>query len=446
MKITLFGAGYVGLVSAACFAEMGNDVLCVDIDKARVKRLRDNELPFSEPGLAPLIQSNQASGRLRFSDKATDGIEHAALLFVAVGTPGGHDGAAQLSDLIAVVDQIAAQMQGDKVLAIKSTVPVGTCTMLDARIRRHLSERGCPLQAEVISNPEFLKQGAAVGDFMSPDRILLGTRSAAAVQLLKALYAPFNRNRDKVMVMDEHSAELTKYAANAMLATRISLMNELANLAESLGGDIDAVRRGLGADPRIGTHYLYAGAGYGGACLPKDLAALAHMASEAGCPVPLIRSVAAVNDQQQRVLFEKISDYFEGELAGRTFAFWGLAFKPNTSDMRAAPCIGLIRSLLAAGSQVRAYDPAALEQAAQVFGNARQLHLCPERADTLSGACALVIMTEWHEFRSPDFAALKQALRTPAIFDGRNLFSPEDMAARGFDYHGIGRRTTPPIG
>ncbi|MGI9328866.1 MAG: UDP-glucose dehydrogenase family protein [Pseudomonadales bacterium] len=441
MKLTLFGTGYVGLVTGTCFAEMGNDVLCVDIDEAKVKSLSKGRIPIYEPGLAEMVASNIANGRLNFTSEAKAGVDHGELIFIAVGTPSDEDGAADLQYVLDVAETIGQHMDQNKVVINKSTVPVGTADRVSARIQRTLDGRNSNLGFDVVSNPEFLKEGAAVSDFMKPDRIIVGTSSAHSAQLLDALYAPFNRNHDKVLHMDVRSAELTKYAANVMLATKISLMNEFANLAERLDADVDAVRRGIGSDPRIGYHFIYPGAGYGGSCFPKDVKALIHTASDVEYIAQLIRSVEEVNQRQKQVLFEKLEKHFDGKLENLTIAVWGLAFKPNTDDMREAPSEVLIKALINAGAVVRAYDPAAMHEAQRVFSGVSGLTLCERRDETLQGADALVVVTEWNEFRSPDFALLKSQLKHPVIVDGRNLYDPRFMADNGFRYYAIGRPT-----
>jgi UDPglucose 6-dehydrogenase len=439
LKITMFGTGYVGLVTGTCFAEMGNDVLCVDIDPAKVERLRGGEVPIYEPSLEEMVRSNTCSGRLRFTTSADEGVGHGEVIFIAVGTPAGEDGSADLGHVLAVARTIGTHMTSPKVIVGKSTVPVGTADKVRAVVTETLAARGVRIDFDVVSNPEFLKEGAAVSDFMKPDRIIIGTANPQSARLLETLYAPFNRNRDKLVHMDVRSAELTKYAANVMLATRISLMNEFANLAERLGADIEAVRRGIGSDPRIGYHFIYAGTGYGGSCFPKDVKALIHTAGEVGYDAAIMRGVEAVNEQQKRVLGAKIAAHFGNDLAGRTFALWGLAFKPNTDDIREAPSLALMDLLFEQGARVRAYDPAAGEATARLYGSRPDFTLCRRRDDTLEDADGLIVVTEWNEFRSPDFQALKARLKEPVIFDGRNLFDPDYLEQLGFAYYAIGR-------
>jgi UDPglucose 6-dehydrogenase len=438
MKVTIFGAGYVGLVTGACFAEMGNDVLCVDVDEERIRGLNAGECPIFEPGLEPLIAANVAGGRLAFTTDARRGVDYADVMMIAVGTPPGEDGAADLTHVLAVAETIATYMRAPKVIVEKSTVPVGTADKIANRVSQVLASRGENLPFSVVANPEFLKEGGAVNDFMRPDRIIIGSADRASTETLKTLYAPFNRNHDKVLVMDTRSAELTKDAANAILATKISLMNELSNVAERVGADIEEVRKGIGSDPRIGYHFIYSGCGFGGSCFPKDLGALYHTAREVGFEAALVGAVQSVNARQKRVLFEKIQRHFSGALKDRVFAIWGLAFKPNTDDMREAPSVDLIEALTGCGAKVRAYDPAAGTDAMARFDGGAFAH-ADNRYDALDGADALVICTEWNEFRSPDFDTVKERLAEPVIFDGRNLYDAELLATRGFKYYGIGR-------
>ena len=439
MRVTLFGTGYVGLVTGTCLAEMGNDVLCIDVDAAKVARLERGETPIFEPGLAPLVARNRAAGRLHFGTDAAAGVAHGELLFIAVGTPPDEDGSADLSHVLAVARSIGRHLAGYAVVVNKSTVPVGTADRVRAAIDKELTSRDAHLEFDVVSNPEFLKEGDAVSDCLRPDRIIVGSDSARAIALLKALYAPFNRNHERIVLMDARSAELTKYAANAMLATKISFMNEVANIAEQVGADIELVRQGIGADPRIGYHFIYPGAGYGGSCFPKDVQALARTAEAQGYAPQLLHAVEAVNRAQKRHLFALIERHFGGALQGKTIALWGLAFKPNTDDMREAPSRTLIEALWAAGARVRAYDPEAGAEARRLYGARADLVLCEQPYDALQDADVLVLMTEWKVFRSPDFARIRAALRTPALFDGRNLYDPASVEAAGIAYYGIGR-------
>ena len=451
MKITIIGTGYVGLVTGACLAELGNDVFCLDVDQAKIDMLNSGGIPIHEPGLADLVSRNRASGRLQFSTDVAASVAHGEVQFIAVGTPPDEDGSADLQYVLAAARNIGKHMTAFKVIVDKSTVPVGTADKVQTALREELTARGNTSGFSVVSNPEFLKEGAAVEDFMRPDRIVIGCDQSAdgmlAQQRMKQLYAPFNRNHERTFWMDVRSAEFTKYAANAMLATRISFMNELANLADHVGADIEAVRHGIGSDPRIGYSFLYAGCGYGGSCFPKDVQALERTAQDYGQELLILRAVEAVNDRQKQILASKIVKRFGDDLQGRHFAIWGLAFKPNTDDMREASSRVLIRELLGRGASVAVYDPVAMQEArraltldfiddAEAFSRIR---FCDTSIDAVVQADALVIVTEWKAFRSPDFVQLKSLLKTPVVFDGRNLFEPEAMLQAGFDYHGIGR-------
>ncbi len=439
MKVTLFGTGYVGLVTGACLAEVGNDVLCMDVDQDKIARLQRGEIPIYEPDLDKLVERNQRAGRLRFTTDPREAVAHGLFQFIAVGTPPDEDGSADLQYVLAVAGTVAEHMEGYKVVVDKSTVPVGTADRVRARIASVLEERRVDHPFDVVSNPEFLKEGAAIDDFMKPDRIVVGTDNPRTTELLRALYAPFNRNHDRLVAMDIRSAELTKYAANAMLATKISFMNELANLAERLGADIEQVRQGIGSDSRIGYAFIYPGCGYGGSCFPKDVSALERTAHEAGYEARLLTAVEEVNRRQKRRLFEKISDHFGGDLEGRTIALWGLAFKPETDDMREAPSRTLMEALWAAGARVQAYDPVAELEARRLYGERADLDLHGSPESALEGADALAVVTEWRLFRSPDFDDMKARMRTPVIFDGRNIYDPAAVRAQGFTYYGIGR-------
>jgi UDPglucose 6-dehydrogenase len=440
MKITMIGTGYVGLVTGACFAEVGNDVLCVDVDARKIAILNEGGVPIHEPGLEAMVRRNVAAGRLRFTTDVAASVAHGALQFIAVGTPPDEDGSADMQYVIQAARNIGQRMQGPKIVVDKSTVPVGTADRVRAAIAEELAARGVDIAFSVASNPEFLKEGAAVADFMRPDRVVIGASDERAIAALRAVYAPFMRNHERFLVMDVRSAELTKYAANAMLATRISFMNEVANLADRLGADIEMVRQGIGSDPRIGYHFLYPGVGYGGSCFPKDVKALQYTATQLGHPLELLAAVEAVNEAQKRVLVDKIVARFGADLSGRTFALWGLAFKPNTDDMREAPSRVLVDALAARGAHIVAYDPVAMNEAKRVFGGVPQLSYAESPLAACDGADALVVVTEWQEFRSPDFDELKRRLRTPLIFDGRNLYNPADVRGAGIDYVGIGRR------
>ncbi|QXP84881.1 UDP-glucose/GDP-mannose dehydrogenase family protein [Methylococcus sp. Mc7] len=441
MKVTIFGSGYVGLVTGACLAEVGNDVVCIDIDAGKIERLNRGEVPIYEPGLDTIIKRNMAAGRLQFTTDIDLGVSHGLFQFVAVGTPPDEDGSADLQYVLAVARSIGERMRDYRIIVNKSTVPVGTADKVRGAVNEVLARRGAAMEFDVVSNPEFLKEGAAIEDFMKPDRIVVGTDNPRTTELLRALYAPFNRSHDRMVCMDIRSAELTKYAANAMLATKISFMNELANLAERLGADIEKVRVGIGSDPRIGYHFIYPGCGYGGSCFPKDVKALERTARDAGYPAQLLQAVEAVNDRQKEKLFEKINAYFQGDLAGKTVAVWGLAFKPNTDDMREAPSRTLMDALWQAGAKVRAFDPVAQEEAHRIYGDRADLILCDSPESALQGADALAVVTEWNVFRSPDFDEIKQTLTRPAVFDGRNIYDPAHMKAQGFDYFAIGRGT-----
>ena len=439
MKITVHGSGYVGLVTGACFAHMGNDVLCVDVNKDRVARLKQGEIPIHEPGLPALVQEGIRSGCLRFTDDPAAGVSHGLIQFIAVGTPPDEDGSADLKYVLAVADSIAAHMDGDRIVVDKSTVPVGTADKVRARIAAGLQKRGASHWFDVVSNPEFLKEGAAVKDFMTPDRIVIGASEVKSIEAMRQLYAPFNRQHDRLIVMRVRDAEFTKYAANSMLAARISLMNEFANLAERLEVDIEAVRVGIGSDPRIGYQFIYPGPGYGGSCFPKDVQALVKTARDTGYEPRILAATEAVNDDQKQALFGKISKHFDGALKGKVFALWGLAFKPGTDDMREAPARTLMEALWAAGASVRAFDPEARDECRRIYGERADLVLCASKDEALRGADALVVVTEWPVFRSPDFAALKAALKQPLIFDGRNLYDPATTRRHGFTHYAIGR-------
>ncbi len=440
MKITIFGSGYVGLVTGACLADAGNHVVCVDVDRRKIEMLERGEIPIHEPGLEAIVRRNFESGRLRFTLDAAEGVGHGLFQLIAVGTPPDEDGSADLRHVLAVARTIGSLANDYKVVVTKSTVPVGTADKVRAAVRAALAQRGLTLEFDTVSNPEFLKEGAAIADFMKPDRVVIGSDSARAADLMRTLYEPFTRNHDRLIVMDIRSAELTKYAANAMLATKISFMNELANVAERVGADIEQVRIGIGSDPRIGYSFIYPGLGYGGSCFPKDVKALAHSAEQVGYDAAILKAVEAVNERQKLRLFEKMKAHF-GDLRGKTIALWGLAFKPNTDDMREAASRVLIDALLKDGARVRAYDPVAMPEAARLYNEPAALTFCKSTGEALQGADALAIVTEWQEFRSPDFDALKQALAAPVIFDGRNLYEPTHMAKMGFSYYAIGRAT-----
>jgi len=439
MRVTIFGSGYVGLVTGACLADAGNHVICVDIDAAKIERLERGEVPIHEPGLEELIKRNLEAGRLEFTTDPVRAIEHGLFQLIAVGTPAGEDGSADLSHVLTVARTIATHMSRYCIVITKSTVPVGTADTVHAEIERTLAARGAKIEYDVVSNPEFLKEGAAIGDFMKPDRVVIGTDNPRTTELMRALYEPFIRNHDRLIVMDIRSSELTKYAANAMLATKISFMNELANIAERVGADIEKVRVGIGSDPRIGYAFIYPGTGYGGSCLPKDVQALVRSAHEAGHEPQILRAVQAVNARQKEVLFRKMQRHFTAGLTGRTLAVWGLSFKPHTDDMREAPSRTLIDLLLKAGTRVHAYDPVAAAEAQRIYAGVSGFSLAKNAYQAAEGADALAIVTEWQEFRSPDFERLRELLKAPVIFDGRNLYDPAMVSRFGLTYYAIGR-------
>jgi UDPglucose 6-dehydrogenase len=439
MKLTVFGSGYVGLVTGTCLAEVGNDVICVDIDQHKIDMLNKGDIPIYEPGLEEIVHRNTKAGRLRFTTDMAEGVAHGLFQFIAVGTPPDEDGSADLQYVLAVAKSIGEHMDDYRIVVDKSTVPVGTADKVKDKINETLQARGINIEFDVVSNPEFLKEGAAIDDFLKPDRIVVGTDNPRTTELLRLLYAPFNRNRDRLVAMDIRSAELTKYAANAMLATKISFMNELANLAEKLGADIEQVRLGIGSDPRIGYHFIYPGCGYGGSCFPKDVQALERTANEIGHQATLLQAVEDVNNRQKKVLFNKISHHFNGDLKGKTIALWGLAFKPNTDDMRAAPSRTLMETLWEQGASVRAFDPEAMDETRRIYGDRADMTLCSSPEECLAGADALAVVTEWTAFRSPDFNAIKQSLKQAVIFDGRNLYDPGQLEKVGFTYYAIGR-------
>jgi len=437
MKVTIYGSGYVGLVTGACLAQVGNDVLCVDVDEDKINRLNNGEIPIYEPGLEDMVHENAKAGRLNFTTDAKEGVDHGLFQFIAVGTPPDEDGSADLQYVLSVAKSIGEHMTDYRVIIDKSTVPVGTADKVCKQVSATLAARDANIEFDVVSNPEFLKEGDALQDFMSPDRIVIGTDNVRTAELIRTLYAPFNRNHERLITMDIRSAELTKYAANAMLATKISFMNELSNLAEKLGADIEKVRVGIGSDPRIGYHFIYPGCGYGGSCFPKDVQALERTANEVGYNAELLQAVEAVNKRQKEVLFSKINNHF-ADIKGKTFAVWGLSFKPKTDDMREAPSRVLMESLWAAGARVQAYDPEAMAETTRIYGQRDDLTLCDSADDCLKEADALVIITEWTQFRSPDFEHIKTTLSEPVIFDGRNLYDADQMKKSGITYYAIG--------
>ena len=440
MRVAIFGTGYVGLVTGTCLAEVGHHVVCVDIDQAKVDGLNKGVVPIYEPGLSPMVKANHAARRLFFTTDAASAIAHGDIVFIAVGTPPDEDGSADLQYVLAVARTIGQHIQGPTVVVNKSTVPVGTADKVRAAIAEELDKRGEAIEFDVVSNPEFLKEGDAVADCMRPDRIVIGSSKPGTAARLRRLYAPFNRNHDRIVEMDVRSAELTKYAANAMLATKISFMNEIANIAERVGADVEKVRQGIGSDPRIGWHFIYPGAGYGGSCFPKDVQALARTAQQYGHQAQLLNAVEAVNEAQKGHLYELIQRHYGGaRVAGKTFAVWGLAFKPNTDDMRAASSRRLLAQLWEAGAKVRAYDPEATHEAKRIFGERDDLTFCEDAFAALEGADALVVVTEWKQFRSPDFTRIKELLGDAVVFDGRNLYDPQEIETFDLAYYGIGR-------
>jgi len=439
MRVTVFGSGYVGLVTGVCLAEVGNDVLCIDVDETKIANLKRGIVPIFEPGLDEMVKDNLRAGRLKFTTNVLEAVEHGVFQFIAVGTPPDEDGAADLQYVLAVAKSIAENMHEYRVIVDKSTVPVGTADRVKEVIEQVQDARVVDIPYDVVSNPEFLKEGAAIDDFMKPDRIIIGTDNPKAEKLLKALYAPFNRSHERIITMDVRSAELTKYAANAMLATKISFMNELANLAERLGADIEHVRNGIGSDTRIGYSFIYPGCGYGGSCFPKDVKALERTAQQMGYQAELLNAVENVNNRQKQVLFTKVSAHYQGDLQGKTFAMWGLAFKPKTDDMREAPSRVILEALIAAGANVRAYDPEAMAEARRIYGDKPGLTLTDTAEEALTGADALLVVTEWKNFWSPDFDLIKKTLKDGVIFDGRNLYEPELLKEMGLIYYGIGR-------
>ncbi|WP_295884778.1 UDP-glucose/GDP-mannose dehydrogenase family protein [uncultured Thiohalocapsa sp.] len=444
MDVTIFGSGYVGLVTGACLAEVGNNVLCVDVDERKIELLNAGGVPIYEPGLDDMIRRNAKAGRLAFSSDLAAGVAHGLFQFIAVGTPPDEDGSADLKHVLSVATTIGEHMDAYRIIVDKSTVPVGTADRVAERIRETQAGRGVSIEVDVVSNPEFLKEGAAIEDFMRPDRVIVGTDNPRTAELLRALYAPFNRNHDRLMVMDVRSAELTKYAANAILATKISFMNELSNIAEAVGADIEQVRVGIGSDPRIGYQFIYPGCGYGGSCFPKDVRALERTATTVGYTAELLRAVEAVNFRQKEILFGKIADYFDGALDGKVIALWGLAFKPNTDDMREASSRRLMEQLWDAGAAVRAYDPVAMDETRRIYGARSDLTLTDDPLAALDGADVLAIVTEWTQFRSPDFNAIRTRLRHPVIFDGRNILDHGQVTAAGLTYVSIGRASKAP--
>lgn len=438
-KVTVFGIGYVGLVQAAVLADAGHEVYCVDIDEERVENLKNGIIPIYEPGLTPIVQHNYDAGRLHFTTNAQAGVEHGEFQFIAVGTPPDEDGSADLKYVLSVAETIATYMDTPKIVIDKSTVPVGTADKVKAQIQTVIDEREVDHEFHVVSNPEFLKEGSAVADCTKPDRIVIGSDSDAVVEKMRDLYAPFNRNHDRIIVMDVRSAELTKYAANCMLATKISFMNEMSNIAERLGADIEAVRHGIGSDSRIGYQFIYPGCGYGGSCFPKDVQALIQTADSIGYDSQILKAVEAVNYRQKEVIFDKILSHYSGDIEGKVFALWGLSFKPNTDDMREAPSRVIMEALWSAGAKIQVFDPEAMQECQRIYGNREGLILMGTQEAALKGADALILVTEWQQFKSPDFEHIKQALKQPVIFDGRNQYNLKNLTSLGFTYYSIGR-------
>ncbi len=439
IKVSLFGTGYVGLVTGTCLAEVGNDVMCMDVDQGKIQGLREGRIPIYEPGLEDMVLDNSRSGRLKFSDQVAEAVAHGEILFIAVGTPPDEDGSADLRYVLEVARSIGQHMLEPKIIVNKSTVPVGTADRVRAAVQEQLDLRGLALSFDVVSNPEFLKEGAAIDDCMRPDRIVIGSDQPLSIARMKTLYGPFNRNHERLVVMDVRSAELTKYAANAMLATKISFMNEIANIAERVGADVESVRIGIGSDPSIGYHFIYPGIGYGGSCFPKDVQALERTARQHGYEARILAAVEAVNYDQKAAMVHKILAHFGGSLQGLTIAVWGLSFKPNTDDMREAPSRVIMEACWAAGAQVRAYDPESSGEARRIYGERADMRLCADAKEAISGADALVVVTEWKEFWSADLAAMAKQMRQSVLFDGRNLYDPQLARKAGFDYYGIGR-------
>lgn len=440
MKLAMIGSGYVGLTSGACFADMGNTVICVDKDTRKIEMLKDGSIPIFEPGLESMVHRNMEAGRITFTNDLKSAVQEALILFIAVGTPPDEDGSADLSHVLSAAEEIATYMDSYKIIVNKSTVPVGTADLVKARIQRKLDERGLKVDFDVVSNPEFLKEGAAIEDFMKPDRVVIGTDSQKAAEIMRKLYAPFCRTHDRVIVMSIRSAEMTKYAANAMLATKISYINEISRLCDAYGADVEEVRNGIGSDSRIGYKFIYPGVGYGGSCFPKDIKALIHMASKVGYNSRILKAVEAVNTDQKMMLIDKVKLHYGEDLSGKCFAVWGLAFKPQTDDMREAPSIVIIEALTALGAKVQAYDPVAMQEASRLLGANKSLSLCEDEYSALKGCDAMLLITEWRQFRYPDFVKIKELLKTSVIFDGRNQYDPQQVRELGFIYYGVGRQ------
>lgn len=439
MKLAVIGSGYVGLTSGACFAEMGSTVVCVDKDASKIDILLSGRVPIHEPGLEEMVRRNSIAGRLQFTTDLRSAVEQSSIIFIAVGTPPDEDGSADLQYVLAAATEIASYMDSYKIIVNKSTVPVGTADLVTQAIETELHKRGLNIRFDVVSNPEFLKEGTAIDDFMSPDRVVIGTESPEAQHTMKTLYAPFCRTHDRVLTMSVRSAEMTKYAANALLATKISFINEISRLCDEYGADVAEVRNGIGSDTRIGYKFIYPGVGYGGSCFPKDIKALIHMANQKGYDSRILKAVEEVNANQKRLLVKKVQQHFGNDLSGKCFAIWGLAFKPQTDDMREAPSIVVINSLIELGATIKAYDPVAMTEARRIFSGNDKVQLCDDEYSALEGADAVLLITEWRQFRYPDFKRIASLLRNPVVFDGRNLYNPEDLSKAGFSYYGIGR-------
>ncbi|MCD8480935.1 MAG: UDP-glucose/GDP-mannose dehydrogenase family protein [Candidatus Cloacimonetes bacterium] len=439
MKLAVIGSGYVGLTSGACFADMGSSVICVDKDERKIQMLKAGEIPIYEPGLEAMVHRNVEAGRLSFTTNLKEAVEQALILFIAVGTPPDEDGSADLSHVLSAAEEIASYMDSYKVIVDKSTVPVGTADLVRKHVQKKLDERGVDVEFSVVSNPEFLKEGAAIDDFMKPDRVVIGTDSEQAAQIMHKLYAPFCRTHDRVIVMSIRSAEMTKYAANALLATKISFINEISRLCDAYGADVEEVRNGIGSDSRIGYKFIYPGVGYGGSCFPKDIKALIHMANQVGFNSRILKAVEDVNKDQKKMLIDKVKQHFGDDLSGKCFAVWGLAFKPQTDDMREAPSMVIINALTELGAKVQAYDPVAMHEAQRLLGDNTALSLCEDEYSTLKDCDAMLLITEWRQFRYPDFPRMRELMKTPVIFDGRNQYDPQQVRELGFSYYGVGR-------
>jgi len=439
LKITVIGTGYVGLVTGTCFADMGNDVICVDKDENKIKMLKQGQIPIWEPGLEQLVKRNFKEGRLSFTTDIKEAVDESLICMIAVGTPPGEDGSADLTHVLDVAKDIASYMNEYKIIINKSTVPIGTADKVKEEIHRVLKKRGVYFKFDVVSNPEFLKEGAAIEDFMKPDRVIVGVENEKVAKIIKELYSPFSRTHEKLILMSVRSAEMTKYAANAMLATKISFINDIANLCELVGADVSEVRHGIGSDSRIGYKFIYPGIGYGGSCFPKDVKALIKIGKNVNKDLRVLQAVEAVNEDQKIILLQKVMKHFGNDLTGKTYAVWGVSFKPQTDDMRESPSIKIIQGLIKAGAKIQAYDPVAMNEAKRVFGDDPDIEYFEGNYEALEGANALLLLTEWHQFRYPDFSKIKKLLKEPVIFDGRNQYNPKELKDAGFSYYGIGR-------